>query len=285
MSKTIRLLLPQWQGGNNPDYAFGAELLAQIVPQSQQAKLFQVEVEQNFAQELPPENGIEGETAILKQLQATEKILDSEQPDKVITLGGDCAVSQAPFDYLHGRYKEKLGILWLDAHPDVADLTGATRSHEMVLSNLLGKGAPRLAEKVKHRFASSQVMFAGLIYDELRPKDQLVDQLALRYVTPADLQKDSKEIVAWITENKFEYLAVHFDLDILSPQDFRSIYPAEPYLETFGAAVGELTLQQIVRILTDASAQAEIVGLSITEHLPWDALNLRKALAQLSIFD
>ncbi len=30
--KTVRLLMPQWQGGNNPHYSFGAELLAWLAP-------------------------------------------------------------------------------------------------------------------------------------------------------------------------------------------------------------------------------------------------------------
>lgn len=34
--KTIRLLMPQWQGGNNPNYSFGAELLAWLAPDSDQ---------------------------------------------------------------------------------------------------------------------------------------------------------------------------------------------------------------------------------------------------------
>ncbi len=283
-TKTIRLLLPQWQGGNNPDYAFGAELLTHIVPQSEQANLFKVIVNQNFEEKLPLENGIEGETALLKQLQATQAILEQETPDKVITLGGDCAVSQAPFDYLKGKYREKLGILWLDAHPDVATLDGSTRAHEMVLGNLLGAGAPHLAEQVKHPFQSNEVMFAGLIYDELRPKDQAVNRLKLSYATPEELQENSDKILTWLKANELTYLAVHFDLDVLTPNDFRSIYPAEPYLTHFDAAIGALTLEQIVRILTEVSAISEIVGLSITEHLPWDAMNLRKALSNLAIF-
>ncbi len=34
--KTIRLLMPQWQGGDNPNYSFGAELLAWLAPDNDQ---------------------------------------------------------------------------------------------------------------------------------------------------------------------------------------------------------------------------------------------------------
>lgn len=284
-NKTIRLLIPQWQGGNNPDYAFGAELLTHIIPQSDCSKLFKIDVNQNFEQELPIENGIEGESALFKQLQLTEDTLNAEKPDKVITLGGDCSVSQAPFDYLKGKYKEKIGILWLDAHPDVATINDSSRVHEMVLGNLLGYGAPRFTAKVENKFNPKEIMLAGLIFEELRSRDQDVSRLKINYATPEELKQSSTKILNWIKENDFEYLAVHFDLDVLTPEDYRSIYPAEPYLTGFHAAIGRLTLKHIVRILTDISSETDIVGLSITEHMPWDALNLRKALSNISIFN
>lgn len=284
-NKTLRLLLPQWQGGNNSDYFFGAELLAHIVPQSEKAKMIRVPVNTDLEQELPTEHGIEGESELLAQLDATTKILEAEQPDKVIVLGGDCSISQAPFDYLNGKYEGKLGVLWLDAHPDVATIEDSTRNHEMVLGNLLGRGAPQFADKVKNIIQSKNVFFAGLIYDELRPRDQDVNRLKLRYAIPEQLKENSLPILQWIQENEIQHIAVHFDLDVLSPQDFRSIYPAEPYLEGFGAAVGELTLREVTRILTDISEKTEIVGLSIAEHMPWDAMNLRNALSQISIFN
>ncbi len=34
--QTIRLLMPQWQGGNNPNYSFEADLLAWLTPDNDQ---------------------------------------------------------------------------------------------------------------------------------------------------------------------------------------------------------------------------------------------------------
>lgn len=285
MSKTLRLLFPQWQGGNNPDYFFGAELLAQIVPQSSTDETVKIAVAADFTKPLPVENGVEGESQLLNQLKETSLVLCEREPEKVIVMGGDCSISQAPFDYLNGKYPDSLGVIWLDAHPDVATTKDSSRDHEMVLGNLLGHGAPHFAEQVKHPLKPNQVFFAGLIYDELRERDQEVNRLAMRYASPESLVENSQPIIEWIRENEFKHLAIHFDLDVLSPQDFRSIYPAEPYLDGFGAAVGDMTLNQVVRLMTDVSNDAEIVGLSIAEHMPWDAMNLRKALYQISIFN
>ncbi|MGO3608189.1 MAG: arginase family protein [Enterococcus sp.] len=286
MSKTLRLVFPQWQGGNNPNYVFGSELLSHIVPQSNKAETIRVTVEKDFSQELPLENGVIGESGLLEQLAEAERILVEKAPEKVITLGGDCSISQAPFDYLHGRYPESLGILWLDAHSDMSTIKDSTRGHMMVLGNLLGHGAPQFAEKVQHPFKVEQVMLAGLKYEELRPCDHQVDDLKMNYLTPAELAEDSQLLIEWINQNQFKQLAIHFDLDVLSPQDFRSINPGKPYLdlEKFPAPIGTMTLDQIGRIIQDVSEKTEIVGFSIGEHLPWDAINLRRTLESVEIF-
>lgn len=286
MSKTLRLVFPQWQGGNNPNYVFGSELLSHIVPQSSTAETIQVTVDKNLEQELPLENGVIGESGLLKQLAEAAKILEEKSPETVITLGGDCSISQAPFDYLHGKYPDSLGILWLDAHSDMSTIKDSPKGHMHVLGNLLGHGAPQFAEKVQHPFDVEQVMLAGLKYKELRPCDHQVNDLKMNYLTPEKLAEDSQPLIDWINQNQFKHLAIHFDLDVLSPHDFRSINPGKPYLDInqFPAPVGTMTLEQVSRIIHDVSEEIEIVGFSIGEHLPWDAINLRNALAEVEIF-
>ena len=282
--KTIRLDIPQWQGGNNPNYVFGSELLSIIVPQVSSIKTVKVPVNISFDEELKKKNGIEGEEALKKQMKDTEEVLIQENPDRIIVIGGDCSVSQVPFDYLSGKYGEKLGILWLDAHPDVSTVETSTRNHEMVLNNLISGEGSTLASMVKNPINKNKVMLAGLIYDDLREKDQIVNIKKISYATPSQLKNDSNILVDWIQKENIKHVAVHFDLDVLDPQDFRSIYPAEPYLESFDAAIGELKLEHIGRILGDISKYSNIVGLTIAEHLPWDAMRLRNMLSEVSIF-
>lgn len=285
--KTIRLILPQWQGGVNPDYVFGAEVLAFIAPPSHTAETYKIIVNEDFDTPLKTENGIDGETSLLLQLEETARILELKNPDKIIVFGGDCSISQAPFDYLSGLYGESLGVLWLDAHPDISTLEDTTHNHEMVLGSIIGHGAPQFAEKMKHPIDKKRVLYAGLIEKDLRHMDRAVHSLNMKVVTPADLMDNSNAIIEWIKENNIKQIAVHFDLDVVSPDDFRSTYPAKPYQkrEEFNVAIGELSLNQVVRILGDAGSYAEIVGLCIAEHMPWDAINLRNALSKISIFN
>ena len=56
---TLRLLLPQWQGGMNPNYVLGAELLSVIAPPSSQDEMIKIDVPTNFDAPLATKNGID----------------------------------------------------------------------------------------------------------------------------------------------------------------------------------------------------------------------------------
>ena len=286
-NKRLRLVYPQWHGGMNPNYVFGSKLLAHIVPPSiADEETVEIEVDKDFEGPAAVFNGVDCGEALLKEMIETKRILDDKKPEQIIVFGGDCSVSQIPFDYLSGKYGDKLGILWLDAHPDVSSPKDSAHLHEMVLADLMGQNPESELTKVHCPVQAERVLLAGLIEERLRPMDMVCKALNIRIASPEQLQKNSEPVLQWIQESGIQYLAVHWDLDVLSPADYRSIYPAEPYTDTddFPAAVGRLTLAEVGRILNDVSERAEIVGLCIAEHLPWDAINLRKALSEISIF-
>ena len=287
MKKTLRLTYPQWQGGMNPNYIFGAELLERIAPPSLTAEHATVTVNKEFNLKASKLDGIDCGLSLLEQEEQAEKILQENQSDKVIVFGGDCAVTQVPFDYLSGKYGNKIGLLWLDAHPDCSTVKESSHLHEMVMGNLIGLSPFSEITAVQHPYEAKRVLLAGVIEESLRPMDMACKEKGIRILSPESLKESSDEILAWISEAGIEYVAVHWDLDVLHPADFRSIYPAEPYTDPqeFPAAVGRMKLSEIVRILNDISKKAEIVGLSITEHLPWDVFNLRKSLKTISIFE
>ncbi|UUX33252.1 arginase family protein [Fundicoccus culcitae] len=283
---TLRLLLPQWQGGVNPNYAFGAELLNFIAPKTESSQTVRVEVAKDFDVKQVETNGLVSEPQLRQQIRDTQKALNDYKPDKVIVYGGDCSVDYAPFDYLSGKYGDKLGMIWLDAHSDLVELSHTNHAHETIVTDLLGRKATTLSQELNYPIQPSQLLYVGLPKDEIRPQEYLVDELRIPVITPEILADSSQAVVDWIKEGRFEYIAIHFDLDVLSPADFRANLPGKPYqdLSTFGAAIGRLTLAQAVRFFKDISAEADLVGLGIAEHMPWDALNLRNALSEISIF-
>lgn len=277
--------MPQWQGGNNPVYHFGAKLLAALAPEEAGIPEIEVPIAPDDGTALASENGVVAQSIVLRQTQAAYEILQKHQPKRVITFGGDCAVSQAPFAYLNERYDGALGVLWIDAHPDVSTPEFFPHEHAMVLGNLLGEGDPRFAAEVKLPLASSHVMYAGL--QETLPKEsEILKRLNLQAAGAAALAGDSTPVLDWLKAQKIVHLAIHFDLDVLDPKLFRSLYFAEPgAAEIESVASGKMTFAQVARLIGDVSKQTDIVGFTFAEHLPWDALNLHNFLKALPIFN
>ncbi|MDY0267178.1 MAG: arginase family protein [Methanimicrococcus sp.] len=283
MDKTIRLIAPDWQGGNKPEYYLGAELLSWLAPQNEKQKEIKLKIKKPNRKELKKKNGVVAQSAVKQNVSRAAKILKKEKPDKVITFGGSCLVSQAPFDYLHGKYGDKLGVIWIDAHPDVSTPNEYHHEHAMVLGNLLSAGDPKLSKKVKNPFTSNQFLYVGL-QKPLDFEEKLLKELNLNYIIQDKKSLNNKEIQKWITENNFTKIAIHLDLDVLDPHLFRSLYFSEPGITEFPSEAGKMTLEELLAVLKGIFNENDVVGLTIAEFLPWDVINLKTILSELDIF-
>ena len=102
--KTIRLLYPDHLSGGLDTYYFGANLLAHILPANENQPLLRVEIAPPDGKERTVKDGIRAREEVTEGIRRAAQVIEAAQPDKIITIGGNCIVSQAPFDYLHGRY-------------------------------------------------------------------------------------------------------------------------------------------------------------------------------------
>ena len=290
---TLRLYYPVWQGGMSSAIAESAPFIKMLVPQGNNCETVEVPISKNFNKEIESKNDVNEPTILLKQIHAAEAILDIKQPEKIITLGGDCSSSQVPFDYLHGKYGDSVGIIWMDAHPDISTPKQLHNEHTMVLGNLLGDGCEEFAKVVKNKFSYNKVIYAGLVYEgAFDYEKEYITQNKIRYATPEDLKENSDKIIKWIKEEGIKYLCIHLDLDVLSPDDFRSIFSAEPVKEgeknefaDFGYAIGKMKFTQAVRMICDVSKEAKLVGLTVAEYKPWDIYYIRNEFKKIDIFN
>lgn len=123
---------------------------------------------------LSVENGITGRFAVLHQAREARQVIEKHHPTCILTLGGDCLVDLAPIAYLNALYEGKLGVLWVDSHPDVMTPKDYPNAHAHVLGALLGRGDPDLIGEVEKPLVPSRVMFAGL--DTWSPVEDAVIQ-------------------------------------------------------------------------------------------------------------
>lgn len=276
--KTLRLLMPQWQGGNfGETYPLGARLLAWLAP-SGDSPLVEVPVEPYCGATPAMEGGVVGKSVLLKQLRAARHIIEAHEPDRIVVFGGDCLVSQAPFAYLNERYAGNLGVLWIDAHPDVTTPKDFRHEHAMVLGNLLGEGDSDFASEVPVRIDPKRVLYAGV--DETLPwETEVLGRLGLARVRSCDVQPGSEPVLEWLRNNAIEHLAIHLDLDVLDPERFRSLLFNNPdAVAPVDAAYGKLSFPQVTGLVRDVAAHADVVGMTFAEYMPWDAINLKKMM-------
>lgn len=284
-SKTLRLNMPQWQGGNDPGYHFGAELLAFLAPPAD-GPVETVAIPAPAPGEvLPLQNGVVARAALIAQARAARAAIERHAPDRIVTLGGDCLIDLAPMAYLNRRYGGKLGVLWVDSHPDVLTPEHFAHAHAHVLGTLLGKGDAEFAAEVALPLDPARVMYAGL--DAWSPPEAaVIEGLGLSHAGAAELATTSQPVLDWIARQGITHLAVHFDLDVLDPARFRAVLFNKPGLppDAFaGIPQGRMTGDQVVRLLRDVAAACDVVGLAIAEHLPWDTMAMRAMLAELPL--
>lgn len=282
---TLRLIFPQWQGGNNPPYQLGAQLLNWLAPAAS-GPVEHVPVEPPDGAPLALERGLVARAALLAQLRAARQLIDKHQPDRLVVLGGDCLVDLAPFAYLNERYAGDLAVLWLDAHPDIMTPEQFSHAHAMVLGNLLGHGDADFVQAVARPVAPQNVLLLGL-HEPGEWEAAEIRRLGLQSVDPAQLARQgSQPVLDWFKATGARHLAIHLDLDVLDPTLFRALLFAQPAVPADffdGIAQGQLTMAQLLQVLGDVARNADVVGLGITEHLPWDALALQHMLARLPL--
>jgi arginase len=282
---TLRLNMPQWQGGNVHDYYFGSELLAWLAPVANGPVETVPVPEPKPGETLEVENGILGRAALLRQARAARQAIEKHRPDRIVTLGGDCLIDLAPMAYLNTRYGGNLGVLWVDAHPDVLTPKDFAQGNAQVLGALLGRGDPDLVGEVDTPVKPSRVIYAGL--DAWMPVEgEVINELGLRRAGSDALADSSSPVLDWIASEGITHLAVHFDVDVLDPKKFGPVLfnnPDAPADALADVPRGRMAPDQVVRLLQDVAAACDIVGLAIAEYMPWEAIATRNMLRKLPL--
>lgn len=280
--KTIRLLYPDYLSGGLETYYFGANLLAHILPENEKQPLLKVEITPPNGQQYEVTDGIYAKSEVVEGIKKANEVIENSKPDKIITIGGNCIVSQAPFDYLHGLYANT-GIIWIDAHPDVSTAKdNYPNAHAMVLGSLMGHGDQSLTGLMKNRaFKPDEILYVGLqelhSYQEAFLKEMNVD-----YKVQTEEFVSDDEIKKFV--KRFGHILVHLDIDVLDANLFHSTYFANKELVGDGSGSGKMTMERLSDILKYITKHSDIVGLTIAEYLPFDEHKLSKMFESIKMF-
>ena len=285
--KTVRLVYPQWQGGNitqwitevkDPHqaargYYLGAQLLNFLAPNSGQ-ETFVVPVATDIV-ERKVTDGIMDKEAILAQTRAAMNILNIQKPDRIVTLGGECSASVVPFTYLANKYNGDVAMLWIDAHPDIT-LPGDVYAgyHAMAVSACLGLGDREILAELPAKINPAEVLFIGLRDWERDEIEKRQIQYGIKHLTPADVRENSDAVLEWLKSCGASKVVVYFDMDVLDPAEI---------IAAVGVIPDGMKIAEVVRVIADIAKEKDIVGLTIAELMPRTAIRIKEMLDSLPL--
>ncbi len=287
MNNTVRLIYPQWQGGHishhipeikdpadsSRGYYLGAELLNFLAPKTNQ-KTITVPISLDMTNREPIE-GVIDRDIILKQTKNALNLLDRNNPDKIVTLGGECSVSVAPFTYLADKYKNDVAVIWIDAHPDINLPNDHYMAyHAMAVTALIGEGDKKIMSELPAKISPDKILFVGLRDWGKKEIKQRQKKYGIKHLTTDDIKENSGKVIEWMKSIKVSKILIHLDMDVLDPTEI---------IAAVGIVPNGMKIDETVRLIGDISKEKEIVGLTIAEPMPRNAIRLRNMLKQLPL--
>lgn len=285
--KTIRLIYPQWQGAKithwileieDPEeasrgYYLGAQLLNFLAPDNGQITLT-VPVATEIA-ERKVTDGVMDRDALIEQTKAALEILKAANPDKIVTLGGECSVSVVPFTYLADKYADDVAMIWIDAHPDITLPSDVYPGyHAMAVTACMGLGNENIISKLPAKIDPEKILLIGIRdweRDEIKERQQ---QYGIKHLTPEDVRENSDAVSEWLKSCGASKVVIHFDMDVLDPMEI---------IAAVGTVPNGMKIAEVVRVINDIAREKEIVGLTVAEPMPRTAIRIKNMLSQLPL--
>lgn len=283
---TIRLIYPQWQGGNisslvsdlsiedsSKGYILGSFLLNFLAPETKN-ETYIVPIDKKISKRQEKE-GILDYKIIIKQSKKALEIIKKANPDKILTLGGECSTSVIPFTYLNKKYNNDTAVIWIDAHPDITlPYDNYNGYHAMAVSAMMGKVNENINKILPSFIDPSKILFLGLRDWEREEIKIRQKEYKIKHLINKDVNKSSNKILSWIKSIGANNVMIHFDLDVLDPKEI---------IAAVGVVPCGLKINEVIRIINDISKEYNLIALTIAEPMPKIAIKLKNMLNQLPL--
>jgi len=279
----LRLVCPQWQGAGTSSvqelaaefpfevarrgYAVGSAVLQAVLPSTGGPTALVPIAMGNEGLALV--DGVEAKEVLLTQLAAALHVIKEHDPARIVTLGGECAVSVAPFSALARRYGDDLAIVWIDSNPDIG--TPASQYpglHAMAVSVLTGHGDTDFLNLLPATIAADRVALVGL-HEWTEDDYPNIADWGIQAFSPEDLRQSSQPLSDWLAQTGCSRVALHFDVDTVDGDEI---------VLGLGHPAGGLTSAQLARVVSDVTAEADVVALTIAEFFPRQVMHLQHLL-------
>jgi len=182
-----------------------------------------------------------------------------------LILGGDCIIALATLAGVH-RYYRNVSLVYVDRDADL-NVPASTPSgciDGMVVSHVVGRGAPELVRFWGEPPLVREPDVALFGVDRLdAPEQELLGRSPIRRYMAAEVQREGPAAVAEaalerIHTSSHEFV-LHFDVDVISADDFRATNLPAP---------GGLRLEEVRQALSVFAGQKNLAAVEITAYNP-----------------
>jgi arginase len=248
------VLIPEWQGyGVSTAPADGARALARAWWGEPPA----LTIEPPPIEALATEDGVLGLRSITGQLTVALAALRERHSPRLQMVGGTCGVELAPVSCLNEQYAGDLAVLWFDAHADLNTPASSPSGHfhGMALRTLLGDGPDSLTRQLPRPLRQDQVFLVGA--RDLDPDES--DFVAASRVTHVrdEVFANPDVLVAQLRARGLGHVYLHFDVDVINPDDFGNALMHAP---------GGPSLAAVARAILAVHRDTHVVGFSVLEY-------------------
>lgn len=271
--ETLNLFFPQWQGSGRLDLYEGAKLLYKSL--HDKISLTQIFTSPTYS--LAVDENILGYSQIFSQLLDACRVIEAYNPERILTIGGDCGVEIAPVSFLNKRYDQALAVIWLDAHGDLNTPISSPSAHfhGMPLRVLLGEGNASIVNQAFSTLRPDQVFLIGAReFDPLEKSFIQQEKLSI-FSARAINDGDQIQLFSVLEKAGFDKLYIHLDLDVIEPEEFPHVACPTP---------SGIRIHCLKDLLAGLRSNFDVVGFSILEFLPAEPKTLA-ALAVVKLLD
>ncbi|MEM7647705.1 MAG: arginase family protein [Cyanobacteria bacterium P01_A01_bin.70] len=257
LSESLNLFFPQWQGAARLELYEGAKLLYPLL--SDRRSFTKISTPQTYS--LAAAADIVGYSQIHAQLLEAVQVIQTLQPERIFTLGGDCGVEIAPVSWLNQQHAGALTVIWLDAHGDLNTPASSPSGHfhGMPLRLLLGEGNADLAQLAFSTLQAEQVFLVGAREFDLPESHFIKQQRLSTFSAVAVNDRQSDELLSALQRRGADKLYIHLDLDVIEPSEFPHVACPTP---------GGVQIDALAELVAQLHHNFDVVGCSLLEFLP-----------------
>ncbi|WP_338404741.1 arginase family protein [Brachyspira hyodysenteriae] len=126
------------------------------------------------------------------------------------------------------------------------------------------------------KISADKILFVGLRdweRDEIKKRQE---EYGITHFAPETTSSSSEVVIEWLKKSNASKVLIHFDLDVLDPNEI---------IAAVGVSPNGMKINEAVRIINDIAKEKEIVGFTIAEHMPRIEIMLKNMMADLSLFN